>query len=189
MPAAALSDFPFQARVLPRFSPPATTPSHRLNRTRFEQAAILDAPPPRITSGSAQPWYLSRARRTIDRFGAAALRALSAPVLLVAAIAIKLETSGPIFFRQWRMGFGGERFLLLRRRTTRKDAEGLKESLRQLSHYGPTSPDFKIRNHPQVTSVGRILRRLSLDELPERTQNIVHELEPPDLRNQRLEAR
>jgi lipopolysaccharide/colanic/teichoic acid biosynthesis glycosyltransferase len=121
-----------------------------------------------------------------------ALLALSAPVSLVAAIAIKLETPGPIFFRQWRTGFGGEKFPLLKPRTMRKDAEGLKAPLRPLSHHGPNSADLEIRNHPQVTFVGRVLRRLSLDELTNlfnvlaRQMSLVGPLDARHIRNQSL---
>ena len=127
---------------------------------------VFGSPRGRVANSPPRPWCLSRAKRIVDLLGAAILLTLSAPVFLVAAIAIKLETAGPIFFRQWRTGFGGQRFLLLKFRTMRKDADALKESLRLLNHHGPNSPDFKIRRHPQVTPVGWVLRRLSLDELP-----------------------
>lgn len=165
MSASTLAGLYDCSRVLPRFSPPGFPPSRRPPHTRFESSAILGSSHTRLANHPT-PWCLSRAKRVIDILGAGLLLTLGAPVFLLAAIAIKLETPGPIFYRQWRTGFGGERFRLLKFRTMRKDADELKESLRPLSHHGPNSPDFKIRRHPQVTPVGWILRRLSLDELP-----------------------
>ena len=166
MSPTSVSELRGQAQVLPRFSAHVTALSRRPNRTRFERSMVFGSPRGRVANSPPRPWCLSRAKRTVDLLGAAVLLVLSAPVFLFAAIAIKLATPGPIFFRQWRTGFRGERFLLLKFRTMREDADDLKESLRLLNHHGPNSPDFKIRNHPQVTPVGRVLRRLSLDELP-----------------------
>ena len=112
------------------------------------------------------PWCLSRSKRVFDVTSALILLALASPFFLVAAIAIKLDSAGPVFYRQRRTGYGGKRFLMYKFRTMRKDADQLKESLRSLNHHGPNSPDFKIRNDPRVTRVGRLLRRSSLDEIP-----------------------
>ena len=112
------------------------------------------------------PWCLSRRRRFLDILSASLILALTSPMLLLLALAIKLDAPGPIFFRQWRTGLGGRRFKIYKFRTMRRDADQLKETLRSLSHHGPDSPDFKIRNDPRVTRVGRVMRRMSLDELP-----------------------
>jgi lipopolysaccharide/colanic/teichoic acid biosynthesis glycosyltransferase len=88
------------------------------------------------------------------------------PFFLLVAMAIKLDSPGPVFYRQWRTGLCGRRFRMYKFRTMRKDADQLKESLRAMNAHGPNSIDFKIRNDPRVTRIGRVLRRLSLDELP-----------------------
>ena len=97
---------------------------------------------------------------------AAILLVLVSPIFLVSALMIKLDSPGPVFYRQWRTGYGGKRFRLFKFRTMRRDADQLKDSLRGLNHHDPGSPDFKIKNDPRVTRVGRFLRRLSLDEFP-----------------------
>lgn len=112
------------------------------------------------------PWCLSRGKRALDLASASLLLVLVAPLLLLLAVAIKLDSRGPVFFRQWRTGHNGKRFRMYKFRTMRKDADKLKESLRALNAHGPDSIDFKIKDDPRVTRVGRILRRTSLDELP-----------------------
>lgn len=86
-------------------------------------------------------------------------------VLLCCAIAIRLESPGPVFFIQDRTGRGGRRFKMIKLRTMVPDAERLKAQylhLNQLSY-----PDFKIVADPRITRVGRLLRNTSLDELPQ----------------------
>lgn len=111
-------------------------------------------------------WCLSRTKRLIDVLLAGSLLILGAPLLALVAAAIVIDNPGPVFFRQWRTGFAGQRFRILKFRTMLANAEQLKETLRPLSHHGLDSPDFKIRNDPRMTRVGRILRRLSFDEVP-----------------------
>jgi lipopolysaccharide/colanic/teichoic acid biosynthesis glycosyltransferase len=105
-------------------------------------------------------------KRILDVAGASLLIALTSPIFLIAALAIKLSSPGPVIFRQWRTGFAGQRFKIYKFRTMTPNADQLKATLRSLNHHGPNSPDFKVRNDPRVTPVGRILRRTSLDELP-----------------------
>jgi exopolysaccharide biosynthesis polyprenyl glycosylphosphotransferase len=87
-----------------------------------------------------------------------------APVLFVLAAAIKLDTRGPIFFRQTRVGRNGERFEILKFRTMVDGADGLKDELRTGNE---TAGLFKIANDPRITRIGRLLRKTSLDELPQ----------------------
>lgn len=103
-------------------------------------------------------------KRCFDVCGAAILTLLSIPVIAVLAVAIKLTSSGPIFFRQTRVGRGGERFTMTKLRTMREGAEGDRE---RLSARNETDGLFKLRDDPRVTGVGRFLRRTSLDELPQ----------------------
>src|SRR5437763_703882 len=87
------------------------------------------------------------------------------PVLLVVAIAIKLDSRGPILFAQERVGLGGRRFRLYKFRTMIEGTDRLQAELEPLTEaHGPV---FKIRNDLRVTRVGRWLRHLSLDELPQ----------------------
>lgn len=90
---------------------------------------------------------------------------LLVPVLLLCAIAVRLDSSGPILFHQRRVGQHGTSFPMLKFRTMVQNAEELKASLAHLSVLPP--PDFKIINDPRVTRVGRFLRKTSLDELPQ----------------------
>ncbi len=88
-----------------------------------------------------------------------------APVLLLVAIAIRIDSPGPIVFTQLRTGRHGQRFAMYKFRTMVRDAEQLKASLAHLNILPP--PDFKIPDDPRITRIGRILRVTSLDELPQ----------------------
>ncbi|HEY4809881.1 MAG TPA: sugar transferase [Solirubrobacteraceae bacterium] len=88
-----------------------------------------------------------------------------APLMIAAAVAIKLDSRGPVFFRQERVGRHGQRFRIFKFRTMVADAEALKESLRE--HNEVEGGMFKIADDPRVTRVGRFLRKTSLDELPQ----------------------
>lgn len=101
----------------------------------------------------------------IDRVGALVGIILAAPIMLVTALAIKLDSKGPILFRQVRSGLNGKRFEFLKFRTMCNDAEEKKKEL--LKENEMSGPVFKIQNGPRVTRVGRILRRFSIDELPQ----------------------
>jgi lipopolysaccharide/colanic/teichoic acid biosynthesis glycosyltransferase len=88
------------------------------------------------------------------------------PLLLLIAIAVRLDSPGPVFFRQVRAGVGGGPFGMLKFRTMRRGADAEKLALARLNQSGDTRL-FKIPNDPRVTRVGRFLRRSSLDELPQ----------------------
>lgn len=88
-----------------------------------------------------------------------------APLMLVIAIAIKLDSDGPVFFRQTRVGRHGERFHIFKFRTMVADAEALKDSLRDRNEV--RGGMFKIVDDPRVTRVGRLLRKTALDEMPQ----------------------
>jgi lipopolysaccharide/colanic/teichoic acid biosynthesis glycosyltransferase len=87
------------------------------------------------------------------------------PICLVIAIAIKLDTRGPVLFVQERVGLDGRRFKFYKFRSMTADAEARRKDL--LPRNEADGPVFKIRNDPRITRVGRILRRTSLDELPQ----------------------
>jgi lipopolysaccharide/colanic/teichoic acid biosynthesis glycosyltransferase len=94
---------------------------------------------------------------------------LVAPPLLVLAaliaVAVFIDSRGPVLFAQDRTGYNGERFRMLKFRTMRPDAAEMKAELAHLNVL--TFPDFKIPNDPRITRVGRFLRRTSLDEIPQ----------------------
>jgi lipopolysaccharide/colanic/teichoic acid biosynthesis glycosyltransferase len=104
-------------------------------------------------------------KRAFDLAICLAIMPLVAPVLLVCAVAIRLDSPGPILFTQQRTGQHGIRFGMYKFRTMVRDAEALKASLMHLNILPP--PDFKIIDDPRITRVGRILRKTSLDELPQ----------------------
>ncbi|GAB3578868.1 sugar transferase [Amycolatopsis endophytica] len=101
----------------------------------------------------------------VDRLGAAAMLALGAPVLLAIAALIKLNDRGPVFFRQPRVGRDGRTFTMVKFRTMVVDADRMRGGL--LGDNEGSGPLFKIRRDPRVTRVGAVLRRYSLDELPQ----------------------
>ena len=88
-----------------------------------------------------------------------------APVFVLMGLLIRLDSKGPVMFRHKRVGLKRKSFMFYKFRTMVKDAEDKKEELRQYSE--KKGPVFKIKNDPRVTKVGRILRRFSLDELPQ----------------------
>jgi exopolysaccharide biosynthesis polyprenyl glycosylphosphotransferase len=104
------------------------------------------------------------AKRTIDIIGCALGLIFLSPVLALITLAIKLDSSGPVFFRQRRVGRDGKTFEMLKFRTMVHDAEEQKEAL---VHLNEAVGLFKIAVDPRVTRVGRFLRRTSLDELPQ----------------------
>jgi exopolysaccharide biosynthesis polyprenyl glycosylphosphotransferase len=117
--------------------------------------------------GVNPPWLprSSRAlKRTMDVVLSAVLLVLLAPLLAVVALAVKLDSSGPMLFAQERVGRGGRRFRLLKFRTMTSDAEQRRDELLGQSN----DPSWlKLEYDPRVTRLGRFLRRLSIDELPQ----------------------
>ena len=105
------------------------------------------------------------AKRVFDIAFASALLIISAPLLLASAIAIKLTSPGPVFFRQTRVGRNGAPFTMVKLRTMVADAEVRKSELQSMNE--ADGPLFKIKDDPRITRVGRFLRRYSIDELPQ----------------------
>src|SRR5205823_5526166 len=89
-----------------------------------------------------------------------------APAFALIALAIKLDSRGPVLFRQPRVGRHGRTFRIVKFRTMLHGAEDIRFALAELNELAD-GPLFKIRRDPRVTRVGRVLRRLSLDELPQ----------------------
>ncbi|MCC6766457.1 MAG: sugar transferase [Deltaproteobacteria bacterium] len=121
---------------------------------------------PVITISSGPPDSLRLvAKRLIDLAGAGAGLLLLAPVMAAIAIAVKLDSGGPIFFVQERVGLNRRRFPAYKFRTMVVGAETLQADLEHLNE--AEGPVFKIEQDPRCTRLGRLLRRLSLDELPQ----------------------
>jgi exopolysaccharide biosynthesis polyprenyl glycosylphosphotransferase len=104
-------------------------------------------------------------KRTFDLTLSIAGLMLLSPVLLVIAIAVKLSSRGPIFYRSIRPGMAGKPFYCFKFRTMREHADQIQADLEPLNE--SSGALFKIRHDPRLTKVGRVLRRFSLDELPQ----------------------
>jgi exopolysaccharide biosynthesis polyprenyl glycosylphosphotransferase len=106
------------------------------------------------------------AKRCLDFVVAATLTLLLLPLIVLIATAIKVESRGPVFFRQPRVGRGRELFGMFKFRSMYADAEARKHEVVEMNE-ADDGVMFKIRSDPRVTRVGRFLRRFSLDELPQ----------------------
>jgi exopolysaccharide biosynthesis polyprenyl glycosylphosphotransferase len=104
-------------------------------------------------------------RAMFDRSFAAAVLLASSPVLLLAALAIRISSRGPVFYRSERIGTHGVPFQMLKLRTMVRGADQMREEIEH--HNDAAGPLFKVREDPRVTRVGRFLRRYSIDELPQ----------------------
>jgi exopolysaccharide biosynthesis polyprenyl glycosylphosphotransferase len=104
-------------------------------------------------------------KRLMDIVGAAIVLALLAPLLALLALAIKLDSRGPVFFRQPRIGLRGERFSMIKFRSMVVEAERIKNNLSERNEV--EGGLFKINGDPRITRVGRFLRPISMDELPQ----------------------
>jgi lipopolysaccharide/colanic/teichoic acid biosynthesis glycosyltransferase len=125
------------------------------------------------------PWYLELdpqrrliqgqayrvLKRAMDLLLCLLILPLVLPLMALIALLIYIDSPGPIFFKQLRTGKGGRRFRMYKFRTMVPNAEELKLVYAHLNEL--TWPDFKITDDPRVTRVGRILRKTSLDELPQ----------------------
>lgn len=108
---------------------------------------------------------LARLKRVLDVTVALVAIVLTAPIMLVTAILIKLESPGPVIFKQVRVGKDGEHFYCYKFRSMYVDAE---QRLRELQAQNEADgPVFKMKRDPRVTRVGRVIRKLSIDELPQ----------------------
>jgi exopolysaccharide biosynthesis polyprenyl glycosylphosphotransferase len=128
----------------------------------IEGVPLLGLPPARLSRSSAL------LKRTLDMTLLAVALPVAVPLFVIIALAIKLETPGPVFFRQERRGRDETTFRIWKFRTMSDDADRRKAEFAHLNkHNGDDPRMFKIENDPRVTRVGRFLRRFSLDELPQ----------------------
>jgi exopolysaccharide biosynthesis polyprenyl glycosylphosphotransferase len=118
-----------------------------------------------VTLKVVQDDYRLIVKRIIDIVGAVVGLVISSPLMLAIAVAIKLTSSGPAFFTQERYGLNKRRFRMWKFRTMVPDAENRQAALEARNE--ARGPVFKIRNDPRITPLGRVLRKTSLDELPQ----------------------
>lgn len=126
----------------------STSSDHQMLRQRLESQRALEF-----------------VKRSFDLLAAAAGLLLFLPLLPFLAVMVKLESPGPLFFRQERVGRHGRRFWCFKIRSMVQDAEVLKDHLAHLNEADGAA--FKIREDPRITRVGRFVRRSSLDEFPQ----------------------
>lgn len=131
---------------------------------RSERAEWAAARPGRHKPSHSRRVY-ERLKRVMDVTLTLLLLPLALPLIALCGLALWIEDPGPILFLQARTGRLGRRFRMFKLRTMVRNAEELKEKYRHLNEL--TWPDFKITDDPRVTRVGRILRKTSLDELPQ----------------------
>lgn len=111
------------------------------------------------------PEYSLIFKRMLDIWISASVMAILAPILAVIAIAIKFDSRGPVFYRSERIGMKGRVFGCFKFRTMVADAESLRDAVVHMNERDGVL--FKIANDPRITRVGRLLRKYSLDELPQ----------------------
>lgn len=131
----------------------------RLHVSPVYGLTLLHVSQPRFTGGR---WVF---KAVLDRLVAFLALLVIFPVLVIVALAIKIESSGPVLFRQQRVGKAGEQFWMLKFRSMVVDAETRRAAL-DAANEG-AGPLFKMRRDPRVTRVGAVLRRYSMDELPQ----------------------
>ncbi|MEI8207717.1 MAG: sugar transferase [Methylococcales bacterium] len=126
---------------------------------RFENEDMIT-----METGSMFGWSLM-VKRAIDIIGSALLLVILSPLLFITAILIKSTSSGPIFFVQDRVGFNKRLFKMYKFRTMVIDAEKKQAELEKLNEV--SGPVFKISHDPRIIPIGQMLRKLSIDELPQ----------------------
>jgi exopolysaccharide biosynthesis polyprenyl glycosylphosphotransferase len=134
----------------------------QISRTSFDE---LLGRPLLIFRSTPETSWAGLVKQLMDFFGALVLLAVAAIPMLMIALLIKLFSPGPVFFRQQRSGLNGAPFTLYKFRTMVTNAEQFKHELEAMNEmHGPV---FKITKDPRITPLGTILRRYSLDELPQ----------------------
>jgi lipopolysaccharide/colanic/teichoic acid biosynthesis glycosyltransferase len=135
----------------------------RRQALRQATAATRVAPAAPLGEFAAEP--LPAWKRGVDLIVASAAILAASPLLIGAALAIKLASPGPIIFKQLRTGLGGRPFTIYKFRTMCVDAEARKAALRAISEQD--GPAFKLQRDPRVFAAGSFLRKTSIDELPQ----------------------
>jgi len=164
------------AASLRRAKLPAT-PMPMPVRHRPASQTIVEQKLLHLTHARTRPWYESgsdraavsasyeRTKRAIDIVVSLALLPFVLPAIAICMLLVKLDSPGPALLGQPRTGKGGRKFRMLKLRTMVQNADELKARYLHLNEH--SYPDFKITDDPRMTRCGRILRKLSLDELPQ----------------------
>jgi lipopolysaccharide/colanic/teichoic acid biosynthesis glycosyltransferase len=134
---------------------PSRLPSPSPSSAAAEPAA-LDAP---------EPFAYATAKRAFDLVAGGFILVLLVPVIPLVALMIRLDSDGPVFYRQDRVGKDGRLFKFYKFRSMRSDSDRMRAALE--SRNDLSGPVFKMKNDPRITSVGQFLRRSSLDEIPQ----------------------
>ncbi len=135
---------------------------HTLSKVSLERLREM----PLLTfSTTPENEYLMLLKRLVDFVMAAMMVTVLSPLFVTLSILVKLTSNGPIFYRQTRCGLGGRKFTLYKFRSMKHGAELYREDLEALNELD--GPVFKIKNDPRCTPLGRLMRKLSLDELPQ----------------------
>ncbi|HEX4769549.1 MAG TPA: sugar transferase [Bryobacteraceae bacterium] len=134
--------------------------------TRVTKREFFDSPELiTIAPAPRTPHMGVSVKRVFDFTVSLLLLIVIAPVFALTALAIRLTSKGPVFFKQERLGLNKRPFRMIKFRTMQPDAEARQKEIEQLNETG--GPAFKLRNDPRITRVGAILRKLSIDELPQ----------------------
>jgi lipopolysaccharide/colanic/teichoic acid biosynthesis glycosyltransferase len=132
---------------------------HRITPSSLDRDTVMAVRPPKPSR------WVQAVKSGVDRLAAAALLVLLAPVLAAAAAAVLLDSPGPALFAQTRIGRHGREFEVYKLRTMISNAEEVKAELLAANEYDGVL--FKMKADPRITRVGRVLRKTSLDELPQ----------------------
>lgn len=153
-------------KVCEKFGVPFATPAiaYRLDRARPLLSHGIGDGYIHYQSVQAKPVELAF-KRVFDIVSSGVALWVLAPMLLVVAALVKLTSKGPVLFRQTRVGLHGRPFKMLKFRTMVENAEELKAKLAQQNEMD--GPVFKMKKDPRITSIGRVLRKFSIDELPQ----------------------
>jgi len=137
---------------------------YELSLSRIDMDTMEGIPLIGIKSTGIGPWQHSL-KRGIDILVAGFVLILGSPIWLLTALAIKLESRGPVFFKQERLGYRGQPFRLYKFRSMRDHAESDLKHLRPLNEV--SGPMFKLKADPRRTRVGKFIRKTSIDEIPQ----------------------
>jgi len=157
----SLKDYEVQVDIVPRFF---ELVGSEVGMHAVEGISLVGLPPMRLS-------HSSRLLKVVLDLTLAILGLLFLlPLIVIVSILIKVDSPGPVFFRQVRMGYGGKTFRIFKFRTMYADAEERKAEVAHLNQHllaGEDARMFKVPDDPRVTRVGRFLRRYSIDELPQ----------------------
>ncbi|HLJ81092.1 MAG TPA: sugar transferase, partial [Ktedonobacterales bacterium] len=138
---------------------------YELSLSRIDVDAVEGIPLIGLRRSLTSSWQF-RVKRGIDIIGSLITLLVTAPIWLLTALAIKLDSPGPVFYKQARLGYRGQPFDMIKFRSMRINADQMVEQLRdQIAENERVK--FKLKNDPRRTRVGRLIRRTSIDELPQ----------------------